>query len=634
MKKPHRSLGEKEKGKKNTKLEAHLSIKNGFIALITLLAIFLYLVLSYGIRGGSSYARIPLLVCYVICGIPLVVGLGVKLLRFEFGSDQLAALSIVGSFLLGEYLAGVIVILMLSGGRFLEQFAVDRASGVLKVLAGRIPRVAHLKLHSSVEDIDLGAVEVGMPLVVFPHEICPADGVVIGGKSVMDESYLTGEPFLIPKTIGSPVISGAINGEDALTIRVVNKPEDSRYAKIMAVIKKCEEEKPRMRRLAEQIGAYFTPFAIAVATLAGIISGLPLRFLSVIIIATPCPLLLAVPVAIIGSISLCARRAIIVKDGRALEQVEKCRTAIFDKTGTLTYGKPRLQEEFYSSFFPPTLVFDSVASLERYSKHPLAVAFLEEAKKRKSKFIEVSEVHEPPGNGLWGKVGKRDLWITASSKLPDHIEGRDQMPKTSGGLECVVILEGKYAATFRFRDSPRKESRPFISHLASKHGIKNVLIVSGDRESEVRYLADQVGVSSVYAQCSPEMKLEIVKKETKKAKTLFVGDGINDAPAMMAATVGIAMGINTDVTAQAAQVVAMENSLIKVDEFMHIGKRLRKIALQSALIGILLSLTGMAVAATGKLTPVEGAVIQEIIDVLSILNALRAAFPPRVLKDF
>ncbi|KIE59451.1 metal ABC transporter ATPase [Methylacidiphilum kamchatkense Kam1] len=617
-------------GQKRTFIEKGTEL----IALGSLLSIIAYVVLRYLLKLEPFVATLPLFFSYSIGGIPLLIELGWKLFCLEFGSDLLAGISIISSFLLGEYLAGAIVILMLSGGQLLERLAIYHASAVLRALAQRMPTVAHQKLNASVKDIGLKEVIEGIELIIYPHEICPADGVVIEGKTVMDESYLTGEPFMISKTVGSTVLSGAINGNAAIRIRVLRKPEDSRYAKIMEVIRKTEEAKPRIRRLAEQIGAFYTPLAIFIATAAGMVASSPLRFLSVMVIATPCPLLLAIPVAILGSISLCARRSIVVKDSQALELISKCQTAIFDKTGTLTYGLPKLVEESYASFFEPRFVFELVASLERYSKHPLAAAVLQKATEKKIEFRELSEVHEPSGKGLYGQFGKMSVRITTRSKLPSNIKGLEQMPRESEGLECVVLIDEVYAATFRFRDAPREESKPFIAHLSAKHGFKKVLIVSGDRESEVRYLAKQVGVSTLYAQCSPEQKLEIVRKETNQAKTLFVGDGINDAPAMMVATVGIAVGLNSEPTTEAAKVVIMENTLMKVDEFLHIGRRMRMIALQSAIGGMMLSCMGMGIAAIGGLTPVEGAIFQEIIDVFSLLNALRTVFPPKTIRDF
>jgi heavy metal translocating P-type ATPase len=460
------------------------------------------------------------------------------------------------------------------------------------------------------------------------------DGVVIEGHGVMDESYLTGEPFKITKTAGSPVHSGAINGESALTIRTTKRAADSRYAKIMEVMRESEAKRPQLRRLGDRLGAIYTPVALTVAILAWAISGESIRFLAVLVIATPCPLLIGIPIAIIGSISLCARRAIIVKSPVVLEQIAECRTAIFDKTGTLTYGAPKLTELLIAPGFTQKEVLTLVAALERYSKHPLARAILAAAAADGIALPKATEVNEPSGQGLRGTVSSHQVRITSRSQLgAQQVAGAAQLPPVAGGLECVVAIDGRYAAALRFRDAPRAESRSFVNHLGPKHHFAHVMIVSGDRESEVRYLADQVGITEIHAQMSPEEKLAIVRQETAKAKTLYVGDGINDAPAMMAATVGIAIGQNSDVTTEAAGVVVMENSLKKVDEFMHISRRMRIIALQSAVGGMALSLIGMVVAATGHLTPVAGAISQEVIDVLAVLNALRAAFPPKAIDD-
>jgi heavy metal translocating P-type ATPase len=608
--------------------------KTTVIAALSVVAIVLHLVLRFGFHTTPSTYQIPLLVTLTLGGLPLLYDLLRKLLKREFGSDLLGGISIITSILLGEYLAGSIIVLMLSGGEALESYALRSASSVLAALAKRMPSIAHRKRESGIVDVALPEVAVGDTLVIYPHDICPVDGVVIEGHGVMDESYLTGEPFQITKTSGSAVISGAINGESALTIRTTQRAADSRYAKIMEVMRESEAKRPQLRRLGDRLGAIYTPVALTVALLAWAISGEAIRFLAVLVIATPCPLLIAIPIAIIGSISLCARRAIIVKSPVVLEQIAECRTAIFDKTGTLTYGAPKLTEQLIAPGFAQKEVLTLVASLERYSKHPLARAILAAATAEGIALPEATEVSEPPGQGLRGTVSGRHVQITSRSQLgTQQIAGADQLPPVAGGLECVVAIDQRYAAALRFRDAPRAESRSFVSHLGPKHHFAHVMIVSGDRESEVRYLGEQVGITEIYAQKSPEDKLVIVRKETAAAKTLYVGDGINDAPAMMAATVGMAIGQNSDVTAEAAGVVVMDNSLKKVDEFMHISRRMRFIALQSAVGGMALSVIGMVFAATGHLSPVSGAIAQEVIDVLAVMNALRAAFPPKVIHD-
>jgi len=608
--------------------------KTPVIAALSIAAIVWHLVLRFGFSSSPGTYQVPLLATLVLGGLPLLYDLLLKLLRREFGSDLLGGISIITSVLLGEYLAGSIIVLMLAGGEALESYALNNASSVLAALAKRMPSIAHRKRGTIMQDVALAEIAVGDTVVIYPHEICPADGVIIEGHGEMDESYLTGEPFQITKTRGSIVISGAINGQSALTVRTIQRAADSRYAKIMEVMRESEAKRPQLRRLGDQLGAIYTPVALTVALFAWLMSGEPIRFLAVIVIATPCPLLLAIPIAIIGSISLCARRAIIVKSPVALEQITGCRTAIFDKTGTLTYGEPTLTEQLTASGFSQQEVLRLVASVERYSKHPLAGAILVAATKDALQLSEVTEVSERPGQGLLGTASGHQLQITSRGKLAaQQIAGVDQLPSVSGGLECVVVIDHRYAATLRFRDAPRAESRSFVKHLAPRHRFQRVMIVSGDRESEVRYLANQVGITEIHAQKSPEDKVDIVRKETATAKTLYVGDGINDAPAMMAATVGMAIGQNSDVTAEAAGVVVMDNSLEKVDEFIHISRRMRTIALQSAVGGMMLSLVGMAFAATGHLSPVSGAVMQEVIDVLAVLNALRAALPPKVIHD-
>ena len=608
--------------------------RTSVIAAFSCAAILVHLILRFALRASPGVSQIPLLAALVFGGVPLVYELARNLLRREFGSDLLAGISIVTSVLLHEYLAGAIVVLMLSGGEALENHALRNASSVLRALAKRMPAIAHRKRGSVISDVPLDEIAVGDTLVIYPHDISPVDGTVIEGHGVMNEAFLTGEPFEITKAPGSAVISGAVNGESALTITASRRAVDSRYAKIMEVMRESEQNQPHLRRLGDQLGAIYTPVAVSVAVLAWVISGEAVRFLAVLVIATPCPLLIAIPVSIIGSISLAARRSIIIKNPAVLEQIASCRTAIFDKTGTLTYGEPKLTEQLIAPGFAQKEVLTLAASLELYSKHPLARAILAAASSEALQLQQAARVSEPPGQGLRGTVGNHEVQITSRGKLiTEKVPGAEHLPSIVGGLECVIVIDGRFAAAFRLRDAPRAEGRSFIKHLGPKHQFQRIMILSGDRESEVRYLAEEVGISEIHAEQSPEQKLRIVRQETARSKTLYVGDGINDAPAMMAATVGMAIGQNSDVTAEAADVVAMENSLKKVDEFMHISRRMRSIALQSAVGGMLLSLGGMMFAAAGYLTPVAGAIGQEIIDVLAVLNALRGAFPPKLISD-
>lgn len=601
------------------------------IAILAFVCIALYLVLR---ASGVTSHPWPLWIALGVGGLPLVLSLLTKVLKFQFGADLLGGISIIVSILLGEYLAGAIIVLMLSGGEALETYAMSNASSVLSSLAKRLPTLAHRRNSTQIQTVELDQLAVGDVVVIYPHEVAPVDGRVIEGHSVMDESYLTGEPFLITKTTGSAVISGAVNGDGVLVIETTHKAADSRYARIMGVMQESEQTRPTMRRLGDQIGAWFTPVALLVALAAWYLSGDSTRFLSVLVVATPCPLLLAIPIAILGSISLCASRAIIVKSPVALEQVSSVRTAIFDKTGTLTYGEPTLVKQIVAPMFDPDRVLALVASLEHYSKHPLAHAIVSAANAQGLATYPASSVSEVPGKGLLGSVQGQEILVTSRKKIREQsIEGLEHMPESAEGLECVIAIDQNYAAIYQMRDAPRSDSKAFINHLGGSHRICKTMIVSGDRESEVRFLADQVGVTQVLAQQSPEQKLQIVRAETALAKTLYVGDGINDAPAMMAASVGVAIGNNSDVTAQAADVVVLDNKLTKVDEFLHIGRRMKSIAMQSALGGMALSVVAMSLSAFGYLTPVSGAIVQEGIDVLAVLNAMRAAWPPKNLSD-
>jgi P-type E1-E2 ATPase len=396
-------------------------------------------------------------------------------------------------------------------------------------------------------------------------------------------------------------------------------------------MEETQARRPKLRRLGDMLGAWYTPLAVAIALLSWLASGESHRFLAVLVIATPCPLLLAIPVAIIGAISLSARRSIIIKNQAILEQVGNCTTLIFDKTGTLTYGRPALTEVLCAAGVEESDVLRAAASLERYSKHPLARAILDAASRRNLPLDPVMKVSESPGEGLLGTVGGHQVWITGRKKVADLAA---PLPEVAAGLECIFFRDGEYAATFRFRDVPRAGGRSFVNHLGPRHRVNRVLLVSGDRESEARYLADLMGIREIHFAKSPEEKVLIVRQETASAKTLFVGDGINDAPAMQAATVGVAFGMSSDITAEAADAVILDASLEKVDELLHIGRRMRSIALLSAVGGMGLSVIGMIAAAFGYLPPIGGAIAQEIIDLAAVLNAVRSALPFHRMTDF
>jgi heavy metal translocating P-type ATPase len=608
---------------------------NFFIVLIDLIAIGLYttfhlLDIHYTIAGIG----IDLLSIYIVIalgGIPLVFEIFKQVFKGNFGTDLLAAIALITAVLLESYLAAAGVILRRSGGQALEVYATQKASSVLLALAERMPTIAHLKKGANILDIKTMDIKIGDLIVIYPHEVSPVDGIVVSGHGSMDEAYLTGEPYKISKAPGAAVISGAVNGDNAIIIQADKLPSDSRYAKIMEVMQNAEEKRPKLRRIGDQLGAVFTPVALVIAAGAWIYTGDAIRFLSVLVIATPCPLLIAIPVTIISAISIAAKNGIIIKDPAVLERIPTCKTAIFDKTGTLTYGKPTFTEISVADGINPDEILSYVASLERYSKHPLSSAIIKEAKKRKLFVPQATEISELPGSGLKGKVLDSDLQITHRQKVSKEIQ--DILPEQGSGLECVILKDGKYAALFKFHDEMRKDSKVFVSHLGPSHQFNKIMLVSGDRESEVLYLAGKLGIKDTLSSQTPEQKLMIVEEENKKAPTLFMGDGINDAPAMRAATVAIAFGHESNVTSEAAGAVIMENSLVKVDELIHLSINMRKIVMQSAVGGMLLSVLGMGFAAAGFISPVSGALLQELIDVIAITNALRLIWEKKVKID-
>ena len=585
------------------------------LTLACLVAIALHFIFS---------SDIPLLLIIIIGGIPFAFQIIAKAFRLNLGADLLALIALFCAVYLHEYLAANLIVLMLASGQALEEYAQMRASFVLQALASRISNIAHLR---GGKDIAANEIKIGDEIEIHPHESCPIDGEVIEGSSTMDESYLTGEPYKISKTVGAKVISGSINGDGVLIVRAEKLPQDSRYAKIVEVLSEAQQQSPQLRRLADRIGAIFAPIALIFAFATLFFTQSLERFLSVLVVATPCPLLIAIPITIISAISIAARSGIIIKDPTVLEQIPLCSTAIFDKTGTLTYGEPELTEIILFDKFNRAEILQMVASLERYSRHPLASAILKTAQKENIELLHAENIAEKPGQGLVGNISGHEIRVTSRKNFSDNL------PEFSGGLECVILADQKLAALIHFRDTPRDESSPFINHLSPNHGFTKIILLSGDRDVEVNYLANMLGIKDSYASQSPEQKLQFVKNESQKAPTIFMGDGINDAPALMAATVGIAFGKNNAVTSEAAGAVILENSLIKVDELIHISEASRKIAMQSAIGGMLFSIVGMGFAAAGLINPVQGALLQELIDVAAILNALRLTWQKSVFSD-
>ncbi len=609
--------------------------KDAPIAIFTCTAIFTYLALHYAWHIGPMDA-LPLHLALLAGGIPLLVGLVRQLFKLEFGSDWLAGVSIVTAALLHQYLVACIVVLMLSGGSALEQYATRKASSALRALAKRMSTIAHRVTEAGSTVIHVQDVIVGDMLAIFPHEVCPVDGEVIEGHGEMDESYLTGEPYEIAKAPGSQVLSGAINQDTVLKIRATRLPVHSRYARILKAVEEAEQDRPKIRRIADRLGAWYTPIALLVGALGWIVSGSAERFLAVVVIATPCPLLIGIPVAIIGGISLAAKRGVIIKNPKILEEIDTCETFFFDKTGTLTYGRPALTDVFCRAGVTKAEILRYAASLEQYSRHPLAQAILDAAKAAHIDLAAPTGVSEKQGAGLSGSTDGHQLHITGRTQaIANNLVANSELQPVASGLECLVFLDGRFAALLRFHDEPRADSSSFVRHLKPRHNARQVILLSGDRQVEVEHMAQIVGIERVYAGATPEEKLKLVTEETSKHRTLFVGDGINDAPAMLAATASIALGgQNSDVTAEAADAVVMDSSLRKVDELMHIARRTRSIALQTAIGGMILSGIGMLLAVVGWLPPLTGAITQEVIDLAAVLNALRVTLRTTQLSDF
>ena len=584
----------------------------------------------------AVWVDVPFAVVVLVVGVPLAVDVIQALLRREAGVDLLAIVTMATAAVLGEWLVGAIIALMLSGGEALEEAATRRASSVLSALASRAPTVAHLlrgpDISAGTDDVAAGEVNIGALVAVLPQELCPIDGEVVTGHGSMDESFLTGEPYQISKGPGSGVLSGAVNGPAALTIRATKRASDSRYAQISAVLSQAEQQRPPMRRIADRLGTWYTAVAVALAVAAWVVSGQPQRFLAVMVIATPCPLLIGVPVAIIGAIAVAARNGIIIKSPAMLEQVSRCRTVLFDKTGTLTYGRPELTAILPTGILNAHQLLGWAGALEDYSRHPLSSAVRAAANAPDIPKFTVSQVEEHPGSGLRGTVDGHRVTITGRARA-QVIDAGTALPERAAGLECVVLVDDTIAGLIRFRDTPRSDAQSFVRHLRPRHGVTRTVIISGDAASEVNYLATHVGVDAVHAGISPEGKLAIVRQETLLAQTIFLGEGINDAPAMTAATVGVAFGSGSDITTEAADAVILDSSLERVDELLHIGERLRRIALQTSIGGIGLSVVGMGFAVAGLLPPVVGAIAQEVIDILAVLNAARVAAVRRPMAD-
>jgi heavy metal translocating P-type ATPase len=621
---------------------------------IPLLTAALFLVSAVlWLTGLRALTQWPLLAIIVIGGVPLIWSTLRQVLRAEFGADLIAALAIVGALLLQEYLAGAVIVLMLSGGMALEAFALRRARRSLSALAERAPRFAHVWRGDQLVTLAAEEVAVNMTVVVKPGELIPVDGVVVNGSTSVSEADLTGEPTPVRKEPGSLVMSGSVNQEGIVEVRATRPSADSQYAHIVRLVDAAQQQKAPIHRLADRYGGWFTLVAMVTAATAGIISHNSTIALAVLVVATPCPLILATPIAIMSGINVAAHRGIIVKSGATIEQLGEVDVAIFDKTGTLTLGTPRLVDVVPYAAPQSTADYDAAtllrlaASVEQLSTHVLARAVVEAAKEYgltllpAIEFAEVlgkgvraripdpgqppTPIHAPEGSLRALAIGNRTYMRSLAVAVPEDVLADRERRITEGQLVSFIAVVGRVVGLLVFADVPRPELACLSVEL-KRVGIRQTVLLTGDGPVAAKRIAAVAQVDQVVARCLPEQKVEaIVNLERQGHQVLMVGDGVNDAPALATATVGLALGAQGLTAAAAvADGVLLSNDILQVVAAVRLGRHVMRVARQGIWVGMGLSLVAMAFAALGFLPPVAGAILQEGIDVLVIVNALRA----------
>ena len=566
---------------------------------------------------------------------PLVWSVARSLARRDVGVDAIALLAIAVALVLGEYLTAVIVSLMLAGGNALEASANIRARRELRLLVERAPRIAHRRRGALVEEV---AVEELLPedvVIVRAGEVVPSDGRVSdGAEAVIDTSALTGEPLPVTVRPGGEILSGTANAADAFDLVVTRPSAESAYAAIVRLVERATDQRAPFVRLADRYAAFFLPVTILVAGGAWVASGDPTRLLAVLVVATPCPLILAAPIALVSGLSRAARVGVIVKGAGVIEQLGRARTVLFDKTGTLTLGSPEVERIVSLNGVEPTEALRLAASLDQLSAHVLAEALVHDAERRGLRLASPTDVREQPGSGIAGTVDRRavvvgaagwleELGFTGARVAASAADGRHEV----GRAKVFVGIDGRLAAMIVMADHLREDAVGLTASLRET-GIRHVALVTGDSASVGEEIGRLAGVDRVYSEQRPEDKLEVVKALRARAElrpVVMVGDGINDAPALALADVGIALGAQgATVSSETADVVITVDRVDRVVHALRIGRRSLHIARQSVLVGMGLSLAAMAVAAAGYLPPVYGALLQEGIDVIVIVNALRA----------
>jgi heavy metal translocating P-type ATPase len=574
------------------------------------------------VAGLVARSDAVFLATLLVGGAPLVFQTGRGMLHGRFASDIVAMLAIGTALVLGQYFAGAVIVLMQSGGEALEAYAMRRASDSLEALLSRAPTIAHRARGTDVEDIPVDAVAVGDHLVVRPGDLVPVDAAVLEGTSTVDQSALTGEPLPLRAVTGTSLLSGSVNLEGALRVRALRPSAQSQYQQIVRLVESARQEKPPMQRLADRFAVWFTPLTLAMCGAAYLITGSATSVLAVLVVATPCPLILATPVAVIAGISRAADIGVIVKHGRAIEQLGLARAVVFDKTGTLTLGHPSVAHvDVLDGLAAPELL-RLAAAVEQLSSHHLGRAVVEAGRARFPSLPTVTDFQEMPGRGVSGRVDGRLVRVGSPRYLRD---AGISLPDGSGdGTAAYVAIDGRVAGTIEFADRIRHQVPALLQRLTVL-GVTETVMLTGDREAPAEAIAAQAGIRTVRANLLPADKVAAVRELTQSHGTvLMVGDGINDAPALAAATVGVAMGAHgTAVSAEAADVVLLVDDIARVGDAIAISRRMRRIALQSIGVGLGVSFALMIVASLGYITPAAGAVLQEALDAAVILNALR-----------